>query len=156
MQLIRTEKFAVGIRNISILWQNFLPAILVTSFVAIASSQASPALAAGKATVEITATQLKDKKIQLTFTTKAATGLVINPEGPWKLTVKDAGTIKLDKMEYKREEWNEKNATFTATGVPSDKKTTDVNYKMIVFVCTKEKSQCFREVVEGPTTVTWK
>ncbi len=156
MPLISTEKFAVKIRILPILRQKFLPFILVISAIVIATSRANPALAAGKATVEITATELKNKKIELSFTTKAATGLVINPEGPWKLTVKDAGTIKLDKMEYKREEWNEKNATFTATGVPSDKKTTDVNYKMIVFVCTKEKSQCFREVVEGPTTVTWK
>lgn len=156
MPMMSTKKFAVKIKTLPILRQKFLPFILGISAIVIATSQANPALAAGKATVEITATELKDKKIELSFTTKAATGLVINTDGPWKLSIKDAGTIKLDKMEYKREDWNEKNATFTAAGVPSAKKTSEINYKMIVFVCTKEKSQCFREVVEGPTTVTWK
>lgn len=82
----------------------------------------SRAFAAGKATVEISAKALKDNKVEVTFVTKPSDGLVINHEGPWKLTVLDGGSIKLDKSEFKREEWNEKTSAFTAVGVAGTKK----------------------------------
>ena len=116
----------------------------------------SQAFAAGKSTAEISAKTLKENKVELTFVTKAADGLVINHDGPWKLTVSDSGSIKLDKSEFKKEDWNEKNASFTAVGVTGAKKNSDIKYKMITFVCTKDKSQCFREVLDGQSSVTWK
>ena len=115
-----------------------------------------PVWAAGKATVEVSAKRLADKKVELTFAAKPAAGLVINSEGPWKLTVVDPGSIKLDRSEYKREDWSEKNAGFSVIAAPGAKNTADLKYKMVVFVCTKEKTQCFREVIESPATVSWK
>jgi hypothetical protein len=150
-----TQNFATKVEGLRHIAQRLLPIVLLASSM-IVPLQWSAAGGTPLATVRVTATQLKDQKIELTFATEAASGLVINAEGPWKLTVADSGSLKLDKVEFKREEWNQKNASFTATAAANPKKNTALKYKMIAFVCTKDKSQCFREVVEGSTTVTWK
>ena len=113
------------------------------------------AYAAGKALVSVTAKAVSNKKLELTFKTQPADGLVINHDGPWKLEIKEAGAIKPDKSEWKRAEWKEEIGGFIVTADPAGQKSADIKYKLIAFVCTKDKSQCFREVVENSAKVAW-
>ncbi len=94
------------------------------------------------------------KNVALSFTTHPGTGLKINAEGPWKLEIKEAKGIKLDKLELKRDAWKEDIAGFQVSGTPAaDAKNVEIQYKMTTFVCTTDKSMCYREVVDGKETV---
>jgi hypothetical protein len=112
-------------------------------------------LAAGKATVEVTAKVQADKRVELTFKTLPNADLAINKEGPWKLEVLSSGKLKFDKKEFKRGDWKEDIAGFTLLSSPAKTKNEQVKYKLTAFICTKDKSQCFREVVEGVANVNW-
>ena len=112
-------------------------------------------LAAGKATVEVTAKVQADKRVELTFKTLPNADLAINKEGPWKLEVLSSGKLKFDKKEFKRGDWKEDIAGFTLLSSPAKTKNEKVKYKLTAFICTKDKSQCFREVVEGVANVNW-
>jgi hypothetical protein len=126
---------------------------LFTLFIVNAAS--SIAEGAGRASVSISAQSISPKKIELTFTTQPTTGLVINHDGPWKLEIKDAGGIKPEKLELKRTEWKEDIGGFIVPANPQGKKNTDIKFKLVAFVCTKDKSQCFREVIESTSKVSW-
>ena len=116
---------------------------------------AQSVLAAGKAQVDVSAKATPDKHVELTFKTSPAEGLSINPEGPWNLKITDAGGLKLEKMEFKRAEWKEQISGFTAKATPAKEKTGIIKYKLVAFICTKDKTQCFREVVETEAKVSW-
>ena len=110
---------------------------------------------AGKATVTVTAK--KDKNdVRLSFKTVPAEGLAINAEGPWKLEIKPMSGLKADKSEWKRSDWNEATGEFEFTAHPQSKATSsDVPFKLTAFICTKDKTQCFREVIEQKAPITW-
>jgi hypothetical protein len=116
---------------------------------------AQSVLAAGKAQVDVSAKATPDKHVELTFKTSPTDGLAINPEGPWNLKITDAGGLKFDKMEFKRPEWKEQISGFTAMATPAKEKTGIIKYKLVAFICTKDKTQCFREVVENEAKVSW-
>jgi len=115
----------------------------------------STVLAAGKAKVEVSAKAQADKRVELTFKTLPSTDLAINKDGPWKLELLSSGKLKFDKKEFKRTEWKEDIAGFTVVSSPAKTKNETIKYKLTAFICTKDKSQCFREVVEGVTSVNW-
>lgn len=112
-------------------------------------------LAAGRASIDISAKAQPDKRVELTFKTLPANDLAINKDGPWKLEILNSGKLKFEKKEYKRGDWKEDIAGFTAISSPAKTKSEKIKYKLIAFICTKDKSQCFREVVEGTSNVTW-
>lgn len=119
-------------------------------------SLASTTFAAGKARVEVSAKKLDADRAEFTFKTMAADGLKINSEGPWKLEIKDSGTVKFEKNEMKRSEWKEVDATFVQSAkVKAKTQSSLIAYKLTAFVCTQDKGQCFREVIEGKTDVKW-
>lgn len=111
--------------------------------------------AAGRASIDVSAKAQPDKRVELTFKTLPANELAINKDGPWKLEILDSGKLKFEKKEYKRGDWKEDIAGFTAISSPAKTKSEKIKYKLIAFICTKDKSQCFREVVEGTASVTW-
>ena len=125
---------------------------LAISFYLCASSSV---LAAGKATVEVSAKGQADNRVELTFKTLPNADLAINKEGPWKLEVLSSGKLKFDKKEFKRGDWKEDIAGFTLLSSPAKTKNEKVKYKLTAFICTKDKSQCFREVLEGVAAVNW-
>jgi hypothetical protein len=128
---------------------------IVLAALSIVSFMTPMAYAAGKATVNVSAKSISSKKIELTFKTQPAEGLVINHEGPWKLEIKDAGTIKPDKTEWKRSDWREDIGGFMVTANPGSQKSAEIKYKLVAFICTKDKSQCFREVIDTNAKITW-
>jgi hypothetical protein len=112
-------------------------------------------LAAGKAKVEVSAKAQADKRVELTFKTLPSTDLAINKDGPWKLEILSSGKLKFDKKELKRADWKEEIAGFTMVSSPAKTKKETIKYKLTAFICTQDKSQCFREVVEGVTNINW-
>jgi hypothetical protein len=117
---------------------------------------ASQALAAGKARVEVSAKRLDGDRAEFIFKTLASDGLKINSEGPWKLEIKDSGSVMFEKKEMKRTDWKESDAAFVQTGKTKPKtSSSNISYKLTAFVCTQDKGQCFREVIEGKTDVKW-
>lgn len=128
---------------------------ILSSFI-VAVSFASTSLAAGKAKVEVSAKKLDGDRAEFTFKTLPADGLKINADGPWKLEIKDGGAAKFDKIELKKADWKEADATFVQAGkIKPKSKSTQVTYKLTAFICTQDKAQCFREVIEGKTEVKW-
>ena len=91
----------------------------------------------------------RDKK-SLIFKVTPNDGLVINLEGPWKLDVKEHAGLKLEKLTYDRKVLNE---TLTGFEVPvaaeSGVVKGTVTYRLVAFVCTKDKSRCYRDVHES-------
>lgn len=93
--------------------------------------------------------------LAFTFTNVPDAGLVTNLEGPWKLELKSSAGLKLAKTSFGRGELDEKNASFSfkTTEKPAAASGT-IEYKFITFVCTKDKTTCYRDVHEGKTD--WK
>lgn len=111
------------------------------------------AKASPKATVQITTS--KDKgTTKLVFKTVPNDGLVINHEGPWSLDIKNITGVKSNVSTLKRTDWKEDTATFDLPVVAdAGAKEAEVQYKLVSFVCTKEKTQCYREVIENKTKI---
>lgn len=127
---------------------------LVTALITFVLS--SQTLAAGKARVEIAAKKLSGNQVEFTFKTLPSDGLAINAEGPWKLEIKNPVDVKFEQTELKRSEWKESDASFSSKGLIDPKKTSSaISYKLTAFICTKDKTQCFREVLEGKQDVKW-
>lgn len=114
------------------------------------------ALAKGPAKAIVQVSSVKDKgSKKLIFKTIANEGLVVNAEGPWHLEIKDAKGIKPTAMDFKRSDWKQDIAGFEVPlAEDSAAKSAEVQYKLTAFICTKEKTQCYREVIEGKATVT--
>ena len=103
-----------------------------------------------KATVQITSV----KGTKLVFKTVPNDGLVINHEGPWSLEIKSITGAKANVTTLKRADWKEDTATFDLPVVAdASAKEAEVQYMLTSFVCTKEKTQCYREVLEDKAKV---
>ena len=113
------------------------------------------AMKPGKANVEVTAKLQPDKGVELNFKTVPTGDLVINKDGPWKLQIVSAGKLKLEKNELKRADWKEDLAGFSLKSAPAKTKSETIKFKLTAFICTKDKSQCFREVIDSSAQVTW-
>ena len=121
----------------------------------IATLFSSTLLAAGKATIQVSTT--KDKEmVKVTFKAVPSDGLVINAEGPWKLEVSPTAILTTDKTEWKRADWNQELPGFEIIGHAKGKESSgEISYKMITFVCTKDKTQCYREVISDKAKISW-
>lgn len=93
--------------------------------------------------------------LELTLKTVPNEGLIINLEGPWKVEVKKADGLTLAKSTLVRGDFDEKDAQFkVVTTAKPAKPEGEIEYKYVAFVCTKDKTQCFRDVHEGKAA--WK
>ncbi len=121
--------------------------LLIASVLAAASATALAADVHSKVKVD---TVPDGDNLVFTFTNVPDDGLVTNLEGPWKLDLKSAPGLKLAKTTFARAELDEKNASFSfkTTAKPEGKEGV-IEYKFITFVCTKDKTTCYRDVHEG-------
>ncbi len=127
--------------------------LLIVSIASFSSPSFAAAKGPAKAKVEVTSVKEKNGA-KLIFKTVPTDGLVINAEGPWKLEIKNIMGAKTTVTELKRSDWKEETAGFEVpVTIDGKAKTADVQFKLISFVCTKDKSQCFREVVEDKASV---
>ncbi len=84
---------------------------------------------------------------ELVFKVIPNDGLVINLEGPWKLEIKDHAGLTVEKKLYDRSTLNEKLTGFQVPAVAAKGVNKgEVSYKLVAFVCTKDKTRCYRDV----------
>lgn len=88
--------------------------------------------------------------LEFHFRTEPKDGMAINLEGPWKLELKTHEGLTFAKTTFTRAELDEKTAgyKFATTAKPA-KPEGELEYSFTTFVCTKDKTQCFREVHKG-------
>ena len=86
----------------------------------------------------------------LSFKLALNDGIALNMEGPWKFTIKAHEGLVLSQTEFTGKELNQAVPGYAvqSTGVPSTPKG-KVDYTLIAFICTKDKTRCFREVHNG-------
>lgn len=92
----------------------------------------------------------KDQGTEKQFTVKitAKEGMAVNFEAPWKLEVKDHDGLALAKTSFVKADMDEKLPGFVVQG-KTEKPSGSFDYNLTAFVCTKDKTQCFREVHKG-------
>ena len=96
------------------------------------------------------AAQKSGDKVELRFKVVPDAGLHINMEGPWKLELTGADGLALAKTTYVKSDMDEKLPGFVVkTAAKPSKASGDVDYKLTAFVCTNDKTQCYREVHTG-------
>ncbi len=79
----------------------------------------------------------------------------INLEGPWSLEIKDAGGLTIETKKLARPQLNEQMPGFSVTAsVPPQAQSGKLGYRLVSFICTKDKSVCYRDVHDG--TAGWK
>jgi hypothetical protein len=104
--------------------------------------------------VEFSYVTAADGSSKLGFRVVPNAGLKITPDAPWKLQIKSAEGIELGATEFDRTKFSEKVPGFevpvSKINAPSGK----LSFKLISFVCTENKTQCYREVHEQ--TSEWK
>lgn len=111
---------------------------------------ASTALAAPEHAKIDAAAQSAGDKLQLTFKVVPDAGLHANMEGPWKLELKNTDGLALVKTTFAKGDMDDKLPGFVVqTTAKPAKLGGDVDYTLTAFVCTDDKTQCYREVHTG-------
>ena len=101
-------------------------------------------------------------KVALDFKVGVVGAIVINDEGPWSLQLKSHDGLKFKKTKFKKADFKKTAADlshkkiYVETDGKPTKKSGKVEYKMVTFICTKNKEKCFREVHKGSTSWAFK
>ncbi len=106
-----------------------------------------------QASVDVAWSKQPDGDIRFDFKTTPAKGLKINSEGPWSLEIKGHSGLTIAKPKLGKPEFQEALPGFSLTSKPTAK-SGKIDFKMVVFVCTESKAQCFRDVQQG--SLDWK
>lgn len=97
--------------------------------------------------IAVSKEKLKDGRLQFTFKVIPSEKMIINMEGPWKLDLKKHDGIEFATTKLVKSDMRETLPGFLAeSNSPPAAKSGKIDYQMIVFVCTKDKGQCFRDV----------
>jgi hypothetical protein len=77
-------------------------------------------------------------------------GIAFNMDAPWKLSIKKFDGLTLDKTESVAKDFVSElpGYKFQSIGKPT-LPAGKIEYSLIAFICTKDKSRCFREVHNG-------
>jgi hypothetical protein len=93
--------------------------------------------------------------VEFKFVVEANKNMTITFDAPWTLELVNAKDLEFASNRYGKAELDEKLPGFvvkTAKAPSVDKG--EVEYKLVAFICTKDKTQCYREVHSGK--VGWK
>lgn len=101
-----------------------------------------------QASVEVAWSKQPDGDVRFDFKTTPAKGLKINSEGPWSLEIKGHSGLNIAKPKLGKPEFQEALPGFSLMSKPIAK-SGKIDFKMVVFVCTESKAQCFRDVQQG-------
>lgn len=115
---------------------------------------ASPALAFGgppKHSAVAVEARAGDGAQQFTFKVEPKNDMIVNFDAPWKLEVKGHDGLTLPKTTFARGDLDEKLPGYVVSA-KAGKPQGDLEYSLTAFICTKDKTQCFREVHTGKTT----
>jgi hypothetical protein len=90
----------------------------------------------------------KGSEVSFNFKVVPAANMIINEDGPWRLEIQSADGITIDRKKFEKTDLD-----FTHPGWKVLGKTSatsgEIEYRATVFVCTKDKAQCFRDVHKG-------
>ncbi|MEY4630388.1 MAG: hypothetical protein RIQ81_508 [Pseudomonadota bacterium] len=123
-------------------------ALIFCATVAAKSGNSATPSSSKQASVQVDWSAQGDGQLKFDFKTLPGKGLKINTEGPWSLEIKTHQGLVLEKTKMGRSDFKEDLAGFSMVSKP-EKKLGKITYKMVVFVCTENKSQCFRDVQQG-------
>ena len=101
--------------------------------------------------VEVT-TKKDDGKKAVTFEFKIVPndGMVVTFDAPWKLDIKDKdGLAVFEKASLGKPDMDEKLPGFIVTSKPNAGSKGKLEYTLVAFICTKDKTACYREVHKG-------
>lgn len=85
-------------------------------------------------------------------------GLQLTYEGPWTLNITNMKNFNFEKTKFTKSDMNTDTGEFKISGAKLGKNW-NADYELVSFVCTKDKTRCFREVHKGklntkaPTTI---
>ena len=117
---------------------------------------AGPLCAAGAHSAVAVKGRWEGKALSLDFVVEPQSALHINDEGPWRLELAAVpAPLKLTKSTWDRSDFDAKLPGFKVRGealgaAPVSGK---VAYKLTAFVCTNDKTQCYRDVLTGETAL---
>ena len=138
---MKTFNFSLKLPAALFIW--FLPGI------AAHASESSQATTTSKqASVDVAWSKQPDGDVRFDFKTTPAKGLKINSEGPWSLEIKGHSGLTIPKPKLGKPEFQESLPGFSLMSKPTAK-SGKIEFKMVVFVCTESKAQCFRDVQQG-------
>jgi hypothetical protein len=126
----------------------------IVRFIITALAIAAPAFAQEKQLKVAATVQQSGANLGIEFKVVLGRNLVVNRNGPWSLTITDPGGLKLARQQFSLAGFNASLPGFSiqSAGAPRSK-SGELRYRLTAFVCTKDKSRCFREVHEG--SVPW-
>jgi hypothetical protein len=102
-----------------------------------------------KSKVDVT-TAAKGDNLEMTFKVVPVNGLHINLEGPWKLEIKEHDGLAFSSDKFARKDLDEKLTGYVVTtSAKPAKPSGEVDYALTAFVCTDDKTACYREVHTG-------
>jgi hypothetical protein len=104
--------------------------------------------------VEFSHVQATNGSSKLSFRVVPNSGLKITADAPWKLQIKSSEGIELTATEYDRTKFSESVPGFEIPVSKLNATAGKLSFKLTSFVCTENKTQCYREVHEQ--TADWK
>jgi hypothetical protein len=135
----------------------------------LSSLSALPAFSAmqTKATNSTLIIEQNDKEFQ--FKIEPNKGLAISTDGPWQLDISNINSVESQKLTFKKSNFDEKVPGYkvsmdelkkssglapSKSGSPTATKLKSFNYKLTAFICTIDKTKCFRDVIKGEAQLT--
>ena len=88
------------------------------------------------------------QEVELKFIVVPNKDMMVTPEGPWKLTIKNQKGLDLDKSPYQNKSFNQAIPGFTLKTKVKDS-TVSFDYEVKSFICTKDKKRCYPELHKG-------
>jgi hypothetical protein len=95
----------------------------------------------------------KDGQVILQFSIKTDADNVVNDEAPWKFELKKFDGLKVETPLIKGSDLVKTLPLLTVKATPTAASGT-AEWSLVAFVCSKDKSNCFRDVHNG--TLAWK
>lgn len=127
--------------------RRLLTCLMLTSYATFGISSEPSKLSNDKYS-QVVVEKVKGKTdLKINFKVKIADGIKYNWEGPWKLKFKGEGIAEktMGTSDF------DKSLGGYAVTVPANSKS--LEYRLTAFVCTKDKTRCFREVHKETITL---
>ena len=92
----------------------------------------------------------KDGNLEFVFKIEPNSDMSVTFDAPWTLDIKNAEGLTLSKEKLKKSDLDQKLPGFKVSTTAAPKaKSGEVEYKLVSFICTKDKTRCYREVHKG-------
>lgn len=90
--------------------------------------------------------EVKAKDKALEFKLVPDSGLVLNSEGPWKLEILEAHGFEAKEKVQLKDKFDVKTGSVSLQLADVPAKGAVVKFKLVGFVCTADKTKCYRDV----------